>query len=56
MVYDLCKNQLILTPMGDILGIRLEAIKTAMDLLKIQRQVETAQKIIIFVSELYKKE
>ncbi len=54
-VYLLCKTQLLTTVVGDILGIRLEAIKSAIDLIKPSDPLSVVKKINFFVEELYKK-
>jgi hypothetical protein len=54
-VYDLCKNQLILAPMGGAIGLRIEGIKAAMEILGVQNQVECLEKVLIFSQELFKK-
>jgi hypothetical protein len=55
-VYDLCKNQVMLSPMGGVIGVRLEAIKTAMDLLGVENQVECVLKVNLLISEMLKKD
>jgi len=47
---------LILTADGPAISIRLEAIKTAMDLLDIEDQLYTARKVLGFVEELYRRD
>ena len=54
-VYGLCKSQLIVG-MAGIVGIRLEAVKVAMDLLGVDDQIICAEKVLVFSDELYKRE
>jgi hypothetical protein len=54
-VFNLCRNQLIVSAMGDIVGIRLEAIKTAMDILGVEDQLTTLEKVLIFSEILYRR-
>jgi hypothetical protein len=44
--------------MGDIIGMRLEAIVTAMNLLGIEsyRQLDVLEKVLLFSEGLYKKD
>ena len=55
-VFKLCRNQLSISPMGGVIGIRLEAIKAAMDMMNIDDQVSTAEKVLVFSEQLYKKD
>jgi hypothetical protein len=52
----MCKGQVLVAPMGDIIGLRMEAIKIAMDLLGIQDQIGCLKKVTSFAEELYKKD
>jgi hypothetical protein len=54
-VYNLCKSQLIVSS-NAIIGLRLEAIKVAMDLLQVEDQLSVVDKILAFSDVLYKQE
>lgn len=54
-VFEMCKNQLIVGNVG-IVGIRLEAVKVAMDLMGVDDQMICAEKVLTFSEELYRKD
>lgn len=54
-VHGLCKHQLIVG-MAGIVGMRLEAVKVAMDLLGVDDQITCAEKVLAFSEEFYRKE
>jgi len=54
-VYNLCQSQLLVSGMGDVIGIRIEAIKTAMEMIG-SDDLDCIEKVNAFVGELYRKE
>jgi hypothetical protein len=54
-VYNLCQGQLLVSGMGDVIGIRIEAVKVAMEMLGVN-DPDCIDKINAFVGELYRKE
>ena len=55
-VYKLCRSQVLVAPMGEILGLRMEAVKTAMDLLGVENQIECLDKVLAFSDVVFKKD
>ena len=57
-VWELCQDQLVMSPMGGPISIRIEAIKSAMEIRKIDedKKEEYAEKILAFAREYFKKD
>ena len=56
MIWDLCKKQVIIDPMGGPISIRIEAIMAAMEILGIEEKEECLSKVLIFAEELFQKD
>jgi len=55
-VWELCRSQLVMSPMGGPISIRIEAIMAAMKILKVEDKVECLEKILAFADEIFKKD
>lgn len=56
-VWNLCQNQLIVSGMGDVIGVRIEAVKAAMEIQGTDEEEKQGclEKIIAYSAELFKK-
>ena len=45
-----------MAPMGGVVALRLEAIKTAMELYKVENQIECVKKINVISEEMFRKD
>ena len=54
-VFNLCKNQLIVSAGGDILGLDIVAVIAVMNFLGIENQEVTLEKVLLFSETLYKR-
>jgi hypothetical protein len=52
-VYGLCQSQVLMAPMGGVIGIRTEAVKAAMDLIGVEDQINCLRKINAIVEVFY---
>ena len=55
-VHSLCRNQLIVAPMGGVIGVDLQAIVTVADLLGIDDKIFLIERMNVFVTEHFRKE
>jgi hypothetical protein len=57
-VWNLCQNQLIISGMGDVIGVRIEAVKAAMEIQGIdeEEKQECLEKILAYSAELFRKD
>jgi len=55
-VYDLCKTQIIVAPMGSVVGLRMGAALTAMGWLGVMDRELCWRKLQAFCEELFKKD
>jgi len=57
-VWNLCQNQLIISGMGDVIGVRIEAVKAAMEIQGIDEEEKQGclEKILAYSTELFKKD
>ncbi len=57
-VYQLCRNQVILVPMGGPIGLRMESVKAGMELLGIDEEdrLDCLEKVMVLTEKLYKKD
>jgi hypothetical protein len=57
-VWNLCQNQLIISGMGDVIGVRIEAVKAAMEIQGIDEEEKQGclEKILAYSAELFRKD
>jgi hypothetical protein len=57
-IWNLCQNQLIMSGMGDVIGVRIEAVKAAMEIQGIDEEEKQGclEKILAYSAELFRKD